>query len=87
MGGGLHIEVLRNGVEDGSGLPASDLSYEGEMTVRITMASHTKLGGWMPQALVNSATGTALRDVFVNYLANLSGFSEGAEYEMVLNEK
>jgi len=72
-GGGLRVDII------------DEKTATGKMRVRLTMSSHTKLGGWLPQALVNSSTGNAMAGIFENYVANFASFSDGAKCEIVFN--
>ena len=35
--------------------------------VRVLMVAHSKLGGWLPQRLINKHIGAALADIMSNY--------------------
>ena len=51
--------------------------------VRFTMSSLTKLGGWLPQALINSSTGSAMHEIFRNYVDNFHTFGPDAKCEVI----
>ena len=59
----------------GSTLPGTGVEVRQDKSdpkkLRVLMVAHSKLGGWLPQNLVNRALSSAISDIHVQYKPNI----------------